>query len=135
MGLRLPQGNTLVLAILRSRLHRPLSGMALELRYTGRRSGRTYTLPVQYARAGDRLVLWPQDAERKRWWRNFREPQEVELLLAGEERRGTAHVVDRGGSQWDEVRSAYAARWRRFGEHLTGPFVVISLHPDGDERR
>jgi hypothetical protein len=50
MRLKLPQGNALVLAILRSRFHRLLSGLALELRYTGRRSGREYVLPVQYAR-------------------------------------------------------------------------------------
>jgi hypothetical protein len=37
---RLPQGNAIVLAVLRSRAHRLLSGAAIELHYVGRRSGR-----------------------------------------------------------------------------------------------
>ena len=45
-----PQGNSLVLAVLRSPAHRLLSGMAVELRYTGRRSGRVFAPPLQYAR-------------------------------------------------------------------------------------
>ncbi|HSJ44112.1 MAG TPA: hypothetical protein VK923_05445 [Euzebyales bacterium] len=56
MRRRLPQGNGIVLAVLRSPFHRLLSGVALELRYTGRRSGREYVLPVQYARRGDQLT-------------------------------------------------------------------------------
>jgi hypothetical protein len=83
MRVKRPQGNALVLAILRSRVHRLLSGLAVELRYTGRRSGRTYALPVQYARTGDRLILWPQGADRKSWWRNFRTPGPVMVRLAG----------------------------------------------------
>ena len=57
MPVRRPQSNGLVLALLRSPAHRLLSGMAIELRYTGRRSGRQFTLPVQYAREGNRLLV------------------------------------------------------------------------------
>jgi hypothetical protein len=39
MRARRPQGNGLVLAVLRSPAHRLLSGTAIELSYTGRRSG------------------------------------------------------------------------------------------------
>jgi deazaflavin-dependent oxidoreductase (nitroreductase family) len=127
MRLRLPQGNMIVLAILRSPVHRLLSGLALELRYTGRRSGREYGLPVQYARAGDRLVLWPQDAENKQWWRNFGTPQPVTVHLEGEVHHGTATLVDRSDPGWDEARTVYVSRWRRFENRLTGPFVVVSL--------
>jgi hypothetical protein len=74
MWLRLPQGNAVVLAVLRSPVHRLLSGLALELRYTGRRSGREYVLPVQYVRAGGRIVIRPQAAQRTSWWRNFQTP-------------------------------------------------------------
>jgi hypothetical protein len=127
MRLKLPQGNTLVLAILGSRFHRLLSGLALELRYTGRHSGREYVLPVQYAREGDRLVLWPQRAARKSWWRNFRSPAAVSVRLAGRVYRGTASVVDPDDAGWEEARSLYASRWRRLERRLTGPFVAISL--------
>lgn len=62
MRIRRPQGNPVVLAVLRSRAHWLLSGMVTELRYTGRRSGRPFVLLVQYARAGDRLAVVPQAA-------------------------------------------------------------------------
>jgi deazaflavin-dependent oxidoreductase (nitroreductase family) len=127
MRLKWPQGNALVLTVLRSPLHRVLSGLAVELRYTGRRSGRAYVLPVQYARAGDRLVLWPQGPDRKSWWRNFRTPAPVTVRLAGRARRGSAWVVAPGEEEWERARSVYAARWRRLQRRLTGPFVVVRL--------
>jgi deazaflavin-dependent oxidoreductase (nitroreductase family) len=127
MRLKRPQGNALVLAILRSPLHRLLSGLAVELRYTGRRSGRKYVLPVQYARSGNRLVLWPQGADRKSWWRNFRTPAAVTVRVAGRVYRGTARVVAPGDPEWERARSVYATRWRRLQRRLAGPFVVVGL--------
>ena len=76
-----PQGNAVVLAVLRSRAHRLLSGSAIELRYTGRRSGRQYVLPVQYAGTGDRLVVRPQHWQHSTWWRNFGTPQPVTVRV------------------------------------------------------
>src|SRR3712207_5590597 len=87
---KLPQGNAIVLAVLRSRAHRLLSASAIELRYTGRRSGRQYVLPVQYAGTGDRLVVRPQHWQHSTWWRNFRTPQPVTVRLAGRLHEGTA---------------------------------------------
>ena len=97
--LKPPQGNAVVLAVLRSRAHRLLSGSAIELRYTGRRSGRQYALPVQYARADDHLVVRPQRWEHATWWRNFRTPQPVTVRLAGRLRDGTPHVGESGDPQ------------------------------------
>jgi deazaflavin-dependent oxidoreductase (nitroreductase family) len=122
-----PQGNSVVLAILRSRAHRLLSGMAIELRYTGRRSGRQYVLPVQYAREGGRLVVAPQRAESATWWRNFRTPQPVTVRLAGRLLDGQARVVAPGSPEWDEDRRVYEARWRRMSGRVTGPLVEITL--------
>ncbi len=123
----MPQGNGLVLALLRSPLHWVLSGMALELRYTGRRSGRKYVLPVQYAPAGDQVVIWVQQPERKTWWRNFRTPGAVEARIRGRWHRGTARVVEPDDPGWQEARSQYVARWRRIARGVTGPLVVITL--------
>ena len=127
--LKLPQGNAIVLAVLRSRAHRLLSASAIELRYTGRRSGRQYVLPVQYAGAGDELVVWPQHWQHSTWWRNFRTPQPVTVRLAGRLHEGTARVVDPGDPQWQSVRQTYATRWPRMARRGTGPLVVISLRP------
>ena len=127
----MPQGNGLVLAILRSPLHKLLSGMAIELRYTGRRSGRQYVLPVQYARVGDQVVIWVQQPRRKTWWRNFRTPGTVEARIAGRWHRGTARVVEPDDSGWEEARAVYIARWRRMERRVTGPLVMISLDRQG----
>jgi deazaflavin-dependent oxidoreductase (nitroreductase family) len=127
--LKLPQGNAIVLAVLRSRAHRLLSASAIELRYIGRRSGRQYVLPVQYARAGDHLVLWPQHWQHSTWWRNFRTPQPVTVRLTGRLHEGTARVMDPGNPRWQSVRQTYATRWPRMAQRVTGPLVVISLRP------
>jgi len=104
--------------------------MALELRYTGRRSGRQYVLPVQYARVGSRLVVAPQAAESKTWWRNFRTPQPVSVRLRGRLRAGTARVLEPGSAEWDDGRRIYESRWRRLGGRVTGPLVEISIDPE-----
>jgi deazaflavin-dependent oxidoreductase (nitroreductase family) len=125
--MKMPQGNGVVLAVLRSPAHGLLSGTAVELRYTGRRSGREYVLPVQYARDGERLIVVPQGAESKTWWRNFRTPQPVSVQLRGRLRPGVARVVEREGAQWEKDRQTYEARWRRLSGKLTGPIVEIEL--------
>ncbi|MET0414759.1 MAG: nitroreductase/quinone reductase family protein [Actinoplanes sp.] len=127
--MKLPQGNGLVLAVLRSRAHRLASGMVIELRYVGRRTGRTYALPVQYARAGERLVVRPQQVQRSTWWRNFSTPTAVTVMIAGRIRRGSARLVTAEEPAWEQVRDLYANRWRRSSPAITGPLVVISLEP------
>ncbi|MFR9752878.1 nitroreductase/quinone reductase family protein [Nocardia sp. 004] len=39
--------------------------------YVGRRSGRTFSTPVNYRRAGDELVIRVAMPDKKNWWRNF----------------------------------------------------------------
>ena len=128
MPARKRQGNGLVLAELRSPVHHLLSGMAIELRYTGRRSGRQFTLPVQYVREGERLLVAVQDPSSKTWWRNFRTPQEVSVRLRGKVRQGTARVVGPQDPMWDRDRRLYEARWRRLVGQVSGPLVQITLH-------
>lgn len=76
--------NSIVGAVLRSRLHRLLSGSTALLAYDGRRSGRRIVLPTQYARHGDDVVILVGRPETKRWWRNFEEPRDLDVLVAGE---------------------------------------------------
>jgi deazaflavin-dependent oxidoreductase (nitroreductase family) len=130
MPARKSQGNGPVLAVLRSPAHRLLSGMAIELRYTGRRSGREFTLPVQYAREGERLLVAVQDPSTKTWWRNFRTPQEVSVRLRGKVRQGTACVVGPDDPAWERDSQLYEARWRRLGGRVSGPLVQITLRKE-----
>jgi deazaflavin-dependent oxidoreductase (nitroreductase family) len=104
--------------------------MAIELRYTGRRSKRSYTLPVQYARDGERLVVIPQGPESKTWWRNFLTPQPVRVRLKGHLHDGIARVVDRDDPAWEDVRRLYESRWQRLGGRVTGPVVEITIRAE-----
>ncbi len=39
--------------------------------YTGRRSGRTFSIPVAYRRSGDDIEVAANLPDAKTWWRNF----------------------------------------------------------------
>jgi len=41
------------------------------LSYTGRRSGRPFSIPVAYRRTGDELMITANLPQTKTWWRNF----------------------------------------------------------------
>lgn len=69
------------------------------LTYTGRRSGRTFTIPVGYRRVGDVVTIRVDIPERKLWWRNFRgDGGRLSLEMDGARREGraTARPDDRG---------------------------------------
>jgi F420H(2)-dependent quinone reductase len=102
--------NHLVNPILRRLLRGPTGhrlGRRLALiRYSGRRTGRIYELPVQYARRGNRIWILPGSPEHKTWWRNLRGGADVDLVMAGHDIHGHATVID-------------ASRQPEFAEGLT----------------
>lgn len=66
--------------------------------YTGRKSGRSFILPVGYRRAGDVVTIGVQLADRKVWWRNFLgDGGPLTLELDGTERTGHAVARRDGG--------------------------------------
>jgi hypothetical protein len=67
--------------------------------YTGRRSGRTFNIPVAYRRRGDELEIAANLPDAKTWWRNFvGDGAPISLTLDGVERAGhaVAHRDDKG---------------------------------------
>ncbi|MEV4203606.1 nitroreductase/quinone reductase family protein [Nocardia salmonicida] len=42
-----------------------------QISYVGRRSGRTFTTPVNYRRSGDEYIIGAAMPDKKQWWRNF----------------------------------------------------------------
>jgi hypothetical protein len=59
--------------------------------YTGRRSGRTFSIPVAYRRRGDEIEIVPNMPDAKTWWRNFvGDGAPMSLTLDGIERSGDA---------------------------------------------
>ena len=67
--------------------------------YTGRRSGRTFNIPVAYRRRGDELEIAANLPDAKTWWRNFvGDGAPISLTLDGAEHTGhaVAHRDDKG---------------------------------------
>jgi hypothetical protein len=59
--------------------------------YTGRRSGRTFSIPVAYRRSGDEIEIAANMPDAKVWWRNFLgEGAPLTLRLDGTQRTGHA---------------------------------------------
>ena len=66
----------------------------ITISYVGRRSGRSFTTPVEYRRAGDVVTIGVQFPEAKQWWRNFLdEGGPITVHLAEGDRTG--HAVAR----------------------------------------
>ncbi|WP_319452165.1 MULTISPECIES: hypothetical protein [unclassified Mycobacterium] len=71
----------------------------IEIRYLGRKSGKTFELPVGYRRSGIVVTIGVSMPDKKNWWRNFLgEGGSITLLkLDGADRTGHA-VADRGSN-------------------------------------
>ena len=85
--------NPLVAWVLRSPFHPLLDWGLLLLRVTGRRTGRQYWIPVGYQRDGDTITVLVSKAPRKQWWRNYRDPGAVAVVLRGRTLHGRARVL------------------------------------------
>jgi hypothetical protein len=68
----------------------------INIRYVGRRSGKTIETPVGYHRSGDTITINVMSPDNKTWWRNFlAEGGPITVLkLDGQDRTGHA-VADR----------------------------------------
>ena len=78
--------------------------------YTGRRSGRTFDIPVAYRRHGDEIDIAANMPDAKTWWRNFLcDGAPMSLTIDGIEHSG--HAVahrDENGRVTVRVRLAGA---------------------------
>jgi F420H(2)-dependent quinone reductase len=103
-------GNPLVRAILRSPAHGLLSGRLILLEYRGRRTGRTFAIPLRYADAGDAgIVALAVEPRRKQWWRSFVAPRPAVVVHRGTRQEVVGTVAE--GRVRDEARRAYVARY------------------------
>lgn len=117
--------NPLVGAILRSPLHRVMSGGVILVTVTGRRSGHRYTTPVQYVRAGNDVFAVSRAG--RTWWRNVRGGAAVTLRLHGRDRNATADVVP--AAEVDAIRPLFEGSSLRRALDAADA-VVIRAHLD-----
>ena len=105
--------NPLVRFILRSPLHGMMSNSLLIITCCGRKTGREYYLPVQYAQAGNIIYIVPGMPEQKTWWRNLNEAAPVKLTLRGQSRAGNA-VVLKADTDAEAILEGFGVFLRRF---------------------
>ena len=91
--------NPLVRLLIRSPLHWLASRRLALITYTGRRSGRRYTIPVGYQVADLQVTITVGSPDHKVWWRSLTGTgAPVELIVRGRRRTGHA-VATRTGDQ------------------------------------
>lgn len=100
----------LTLAVLRSPLHRLADPDVCALTFRGRRSQRRIAVPVLYAARGDTLIVLVGDAADKQWWRNFRQPRDVEVRCRGRKLTATGRILARTDPAYREAAKAYQER-------------------------
>jgi hypothetical protein len=105
--------NALMVVVLRSPLHRVASKGLAVIRYTGRRSGKRFSLPAQYLRHDGEIVVYVGRPATKAWWRNFRDGADADVLVGGTwmpmSGRVVAGVDDEAAVT--ELRAAYLDRF------------------------
>jgi deazaflavin-dependent oxidoreductase (nitroreductase family) len=100
-------------AVLRSPFTGLLDGAVLVLTVRGRRTGRSYEVPVQYAVGDGCLWVLPGGHEHKTWWRNLTVEAPVSVRLRGRVVAGAARVVD-GRAEPVPAADGLRAYLRRF---------------------
>jgi hypothetical protein len=94
----------------------------VDLRVTGRKSGRESSRPIWFVEEGERLLLLPVSGTDSNWYRNARENPKIRLAADESELRasakpiedeaGVADVVEKFGEKYgaDRVREYYPKR-------------------------
>jgi deazaflavin-dependent oxidoreductase (nitroreductase family) len=75
--------------VLRSPVHGMVSKTVLLITFTGRKSGKTYTTPVDYSQSGDQVTIFTH----ANWWKNLRGEAPVLLRIRGRELQGFPEPV------------------------------------------
>jgi hypothetical protein len=109
--------------LLRSPLHRAVSGMTMILIFEGRKTGRRYDIVVVYHEENGKLYTF----SNTRWSKNFIGGAPVALRLRGELVRATARVVDDLALIGRVIRRMERER----GEQLVVGLGLIGAGPDG----
>jgi deazaflavin-dependent oxidoreductase (nitroreductase family) len=73
--------NPIVIWLLHSPLHSLMDKSTVLITFTGRKSGKRYTIPVSYVRDGDTLMMISRRVHS--WWKNLRGGAQVTLYMQG----------------------------------------------------
>jgi len=119
--------NAIMVWLLRSPLHGMLSQSTMLMTYTGRKSGKAYSTPMNYVRireAGAEVLLTTSYRQRT-WWRNLRGGAPVVVRVQGKDLKSQAEAIE------DEPK--VAEELGRFLQHVPSwaKYYQVKLDPDG----
>ena len=121
--------NPFVSTILRSPLHRVLSGSVLLLTFTGRKTGKRFTIPVGYTPEGDTLTLFSS----RSWYKNLRGGSPVVVYLKGRGRTGLAEVIKDREAELETAERLIAKYGLKGAGRRIGLALDISPPPTKEE--
>ena len=125
--------NTLVKFLLKTPILQTTIGKHLALlSFTGRRSGKRYTIPVSCQRKGDSVFMLTEKS--RSWWQNFEDEPAVELRIAGKVVLGTARAHVATDADLDEVVGYLANRPQDAKAYGATVLPDGSLDPDSVRR-
>jgi deazaflavin-dependent oxidoreductase (nitroreductase family) len=109
--------------ILRSPMHGMVSKTMLLITFTGRKSGKTYTTPVDYSQDGDQVTIFTH----ANWWKNLIGGAPVTLRIRGRELQGLAQPV---AEDKQAVAAGLAAHLRKVPSDARYYQVTFDDHGD-----
>jgi deazaflavin-dependent oxidoreductase (nitroreductase family) len=71
-----------------------LDGRLILITYTGRKSGKKHSLPVQYAESREQLIVVAGYHQHKKWWRNLLHRQTINIRYRGKWFEASAEAFD-----------------------------------------
>jgi len=84
--------NPFMIWLLRSPLHKIASKNTLLITFTGRKSGKNYTTPVNYVIDGN--VIFITSLRSRTWWRNLRGDAKISVQLQGKYLETYGEVIE-----------------------------------------
>lgn len=119
--------NPLVKWVLRSPLHPFISKSILLISFNGRKSGKPYSTPINYAIDGNTITLITKRS--RAWWKNLQGGVPVKVIVQGKEQSGTAEAVTPDDQTIiAELQKVYSGIPRSYAEKLVSDTVVIRIH-------
>lgn len=123
--------NPVLLAVLRSPIHRAADRALVGVRYTGRKTGRLHQMPVMYVLDDGDVVIMPGWPERKKWWHNFDEAEGGRATLQLRGRTVLVQVVlvreTVDPREYGRLLELYVTRFPKAQDAAGG--VLVRCHP------
>ena len=116
--------NPIMSWMLSSPLHFIVSKNIMLMTYTGRKSGKSYTTPMNYLEMNG--GLYTNSYRDRAWWRNLRGGAEVTLRLRGEDVPAHAEVIEDQASV-----SGYLNEYFESAFHLA-KYMEVRMDADGN---